>query len=56
MVGLRIMIVVVKLDNRHNYAKIQISLFNPFLDRIKYSGTWERADNQLLIYLYPYKR
>jgi hypothetical protein len=56
MVGLRIIIVAVKLDSRYNYAKIQIFLFNPCLDRIKYTGTWERSDNQLLIYLYPYKR
>jgi hypothetical protein len=31
---LSIMIIDVKLDSMHNYAKIWISLFNPFLDRI----------------------
>jgi hypothetical protein len=38
MVGLRIIIVVIKLDSRHIYARIWISLLNSFLDRI----TWPR--------------
>jgi hypothetical protein len=33
-IGLRIMIVAVKLKNRHNYARIWIFLFNLFLDHI----------------------
>jgi hypothetical protein len=28
------MIITVKLDIRHNYARILIFLFNPFLDRM----------------------
>lgn len=28
------MIVAVKLDDKYNYARILISLFNPFLDRM----------------------
>ena len=33
-VGLKIIIVTIKLDSRHNYARIRILLSNPFLDNI----------------------
>jgi hypothetical protein len=40
MVGLRVMLNNIKLDSKHNYARIWIFLFNIFLDHIKVVGLY----------------
>lgn len=53
------MIVVTKLDNKHNYATIWIFLFNPFLNRIidKRRFEWEFVvGNLVYLKLQPYKQ